>query len=231
MIKLLIESEKGRPLHDFGFAIMKAAEFQNWFQNEKVYSVALSPVPRARDSYVPVGSIEFVFKYLTGLGYDVSKYRPLNIPRFLANYVKRGIYYVDDLSGHTGSYFVKSCELIKDEKNGFMNLPVEKTGNFVITSETEILSEWRCFVHNNKLVGIRNYSGDEFLLPEKNYIEDIIHDCNFDFDYTIDVTITPQGTDLVELHHFFSCGLYGFNDKSLLPMITKTFSWLKKYLK
>jgi hypothetical protein len=230
MTKLLIESDKGRPIHDFGFAIVKAAEFENWFQNEKVYSVALSSVPRARDGYIPVGSIEFVLKYLTILGYDTSKYKPLNIPRFLAGYVKREIYYTDSLSGYNGSFFVKSADIIKDEKNDFMNLPVEKTGNFIITKEVEMLSEWRCFVHNNKLAGIRNYMGDDFLVPDKQYIENIIHDCNFDFDYTVDVCVTDQGTDLVELHHFFSCGLYGFNDKVLLPMITKTFHWLKKNL-
>ena len=39
--------------------------------------------------------------------------------------------------------------------------------------------------------------------------------------YTLDVCVTEnrERTEIIELHDFFSCGLYGFEDYSVLPIM------------
>jgi len=37
--------------------------------------------------------------------------------------------------------------------------------------------------------------------------------------YTLDVGINEKGTFIIECHTFFSCGLYGFTDYKLLPLM------------
>lgn len=48
--------------------------------------------------------------------------------------------------------------------------------------------------------------------------------------YTLDVAITDKGdTVVLEVHDFFSCGLYGFNDYRKLPYMLHR--WYVNYIK
>lgn len=84
-------------------------------------------------------------------------------------------------------------------------------------------SEWRVFVFNGEVRDIRCYSGDVCTLPDKEYVEKIAKtysDTSGKHAFTVDVMVTDEGkTDIVELHDFFSCGLYGFEDYSVLPLM------------
>lgn len=48
--------------------------------------------------------------------------------------------------------------------------------------------------------------------------------------FTLDVAITPNNeTVIIEIHDFFSCGLYSFAEHKILPfMFTRTFNNLIK---
>ena len=86
---------------------------------------------------------------------------------------------------------------------------------------TDIKSEWRGFVHNKKLVGLNNYLGDFTVFPDVSIINKMIAEYkNSPPSYTIDVAVCEHGTVLLEVHNFVSCGLYGFNDHKLLPLMT-----------
>ena len=38
--------------------------------------------------------------------------------------------------------------------------------------------------------------------------------------YTLDIGVNKKdGTFVIEVHNFFSCGLYGFSDHKLLPLM------------
>lgn len=127
----------------------------------------------------------------------------------------------------------KSVTKIKDETNGEVFLSEKDSDSdekrFLTEWVQDIKSEWRVFVFNKKVRGIQCYSGDEWTLPNKDYVERVVKSCD-ELSYTLDVMVRENGeTDIVELHDFFACGLYGFEDHaSLLNMWVST---IRKILK
>lgn len=83
----------------------------------------------------------------------------------------------------------------------------------------DIKSEWRAFVYKGELLDVRNYSGDFRIFPDISIIEEMIKDYkNSPKAYTLDVAVDDkENTVLIEIHQFFSCGLYGFADYRVLP--------------
>jgi len=47
--------------------------------------------------------------------------------------------------------------------------------------------------------------------------------------YTLDVGINNRSTFVIEVHDFFACGLYGFADLNLLPLMF--YRWFKEFMK
>ena len=91
----------------------------------------------------------------------------------------------------------------------------------------DIESEWRCFVYNEKLVGLQNYSGDFTLFPDVEFIEEIINDYKGSpRAYTLDIGINKNGIFLVEIHEFFATGVYGWSNHQLIPLMFK--SWFRE---
>ncbi|MFA7664269.1 MAG: ATP-grasp domain-containing protein [Clostridia bacterium] len=184
-------------------------------------------------SIIPIGSVEFVLKYLNDY-YNITNIKPLNIPDELDRYkyTKRKIFYsnsngiihlphdkyFENLNPST-KFFVKSNDKIK----GFTDIIQYKDipqGEYLISELIDIDSEWRAFVFNNRLVGLQNYSGDFTLFPDVKLINEMVHDFNYNSTYTLDVGINKKdGTFIVECHDFFSCGLYGFSDYRVLPLM------------
>ena len=46
--------------------------------------------------------------------------------------------------------------------------------------------------------------------------------------YTLDVGINDNGTFVIEVHDFFSCGLYGFSNHPILPQMFGR--WYTEYI-
>ena len=79
----------------------------------------------------------------------------------------------------------------------------------------KIQSEWRCYVHLNKILDIRNYSGDQWILPKKEYVEFVIKENyeTFPDSYTIDIGILENGSNVViEFNDGWSTGNYGIDN-------------------
>jgi len=98
--------------------------------------------------------------------------------------------------------------------------------------EVDFTTEWRIFVYKGNIEDIRNYAGDPFHIPSRSWVMDCIDAFKKEapIAYTLDVgyckpewsSITTdnrllcsarykEGWEVVEVHDFFSCGLYGFN--------------------
>lgn len=248
------------PMQSYGYTAIEAVEYANWINGEQVYGYelhlcnddnwSLSRTFRSsceddpaedsddynylRGKYVPIGSVEFVSEWLRQMDADIPK--PLNIPEELWSFVKRKVM-LDKPINHTGtsfSMYVKSVDEIKSKVNGEYLLDGAFQGDTVyfMTEMVEpVVSEWRVFVYDRQILGIRCYSGDEWVLPKRDYIEDIVkvYDKRC---YTLDVMVYEKQsnepwvnickgvnhvTDIVELHDFFACGLYGFEDLKNLP--------------
>lgn len=189
----------------------------------------------AKDT-IPVGSVEFVNKALR-LGYGAGPMQPINIPLplFSEDYLGRKCEIVRDkteirklfLKWNADKLFVKSNSKIKAGYTDFYtpkdNIPDDE--EYFVSEVVDIVSEWRCFVYRNALKGVKNYSGDPWVLPSRGFVEDCIKEVGNDIvAYTLDVVVLKSGRSVVlEVHNFVSCGLYGFDDAAIIPMLINGF--------
>lgn len=207
--------------------------------------------------YTPIGTIEFVMKFIdlyVKKG-GSKKIKPLNVPEHVLDpkYSGRKIInrtinkdtrqsVFDELNTFKSPLYIKSNDVIKDSMNGsyytnhILDELILPDGNYQISEHQSISSEYRCFVYKGKLAGIQYYSGDFTQFPNVNSINEIVSKLNNKENeqsgYTFDVYVTSNGeTYLMEVHEFFSCGLYGFNDYGILPfMFYRTFQNIKRRL-
>ena len=106
-----------------------------------------------------------------------------------------------------------------------------------ISEVLNIFSEWRVFVFNERIVGVKHYLGDPWAMPDKSVVYQMVReytDCPAA--YTLDVTVAADlysgksSTVVIEVHPFVSCGLYGFEGKELPKMLIQGFRWVTDFL-
>lgn len=227
-MKFLIQTIDGKVKHDFSFTLLESIEFQNWLHNDN----SMEAIFTDKDTmpyYVPIGSVEFVCEYLRDYYGLVPK--PINVPEELFSFANRHIFNgtEKDLKGH-GKSFVKSNDGIKqftDIVDDNFNLP---KGNYQISEYIDIDSEWRAFVYKGELVGLQNYGGEFDIFPDVNKIKSMIKAYTRQpVSFTLDVGISGGDTVIIEVHDFFSCGLYGFADHRILPFMFSR--WFYSFVK
>lgn len=214
------------PKYDFEFELWMAQDYYKWYYPNDEFIIDVYGEIEPTSSHCPVGSVEFVTDYYrTYWGINIA---PINVPNCFINnmyFVGRDIINYEpnmDISFlNDDTLHIKSNENIKQEftdcwKNHKCQL-----------SETlyDIDSEYRCFVLNNRLIGMNNYSGDFTIFPNVDKIKEMI-DYYRDYapvSYTLDVMIRNNDTYIVEVHAFFSCGLYGFNSVKYPIMLYRWF--------
>lgn len=77
-------------------------------------------------------------------------------------------------------------------------------------------------------MGLQNYSGEFTKFPSVNKINAMIkHYKSAPIAYTLDVGVNDNGTFVIEVHDFFSCGLYGFSNYAILPNMY--YRWFNEY--
>lgn len=226
MPKFLIQSVNDEIVHDFVFHLKEAIKYNNWFYNEEKYKYMITDNVLEKEffDYIPVGSIEFVLNFYKQY-HSIENIKPINIPKSLMieKYLKRDILTFKELKKENvdlSEYvFVKAIDKFKDLTDIIQIKDIPANKNVLISPVISIESEWRGFVHNQKLIDMRNYGGDFSLFPDINVVNSMIGDYkDSPKAYTIDVAVTNKGyTVIIEVHHFFSCGLYGFSDYSILP--------------
>lgn len=229
MAEFLIQTINGQIRHDFSFALVEAIDYQNWFRAGS-HDYVLSDNVKTGDfsDYIPVGSIQFVRAFLEEY-YQKSEMHPINIPVELRGeaFVKRPIHYVTKdeaiyrFEGIGEEYFVKSLSSLKGYTGITKTFRDVPEVDLMVSPVIPIDSEWRCFVYNSKVVGLHNYLGEIFSYPDKEFILEAVKAYkNAPPAYTLDVGVAKdRGTFLIEVHNFYSCGLYGFNDSRILPQM------------
>lgn len=254
-MKFLIQRIGGEVRHDFTFQLLENIKFRNWCNKGKkgekiivkyvdysddipepddIYPMPFKPYHRG---YIPIGSVEFVTDYLNHFYNLIPK--PINVPPELAlrGFTQRHLFNGDEKVGENlnGRWFVKSMDKIKGlaepfmfDVNHYWGLP---KGNYQYSQYRTIDSEWRAFVYDKKLVGLQNYSGEFTVFPNVEKIKLMIAAYkSAPIAYTLDVGVEAEYdlTFVIEVHDFFSCGLYGFRDIILLKMFK---NWYYEYLK
>ena len=229
MAKFVIQTINGHIVHDFSFILARAIEYKN--NLDENFEAIFSEEPSTDDKSVPVGSVEFVCKFLK-THYNLIP-KPLNIPDPLLEFefTKRQVF-IGTEKDVTHDIFFKSHDRIKGYSiNEPVLDPVEQCppGRYLVSEMVDIESEWRTFVFKDELVGLQNYIGNCTVFPDVNEIQKMI--VSFDgvpIAYTLDVGAGPSGTFILEAHDFFSCGLYGFANYNILPAMFS--SWMYQYI-
>ncbi len=209
-MEFLIQTIKGEVKHDFSFTLIESCNYHNWL-NKDSFKYFLS-YNADRPGYIPIGSVEFVMEYL--MKYYKLIPKPINVPEELFKYAGRELINGTE-KDICGEKFVKSNDIIKSFTEVCTEAP---PGNYQISSLIDIISEWRAFIFKGELVGLQNYSGDFTIFPDVYRIKEMIRDYKDQpISYTLDVAISGTDTLIMEVHDFFSCGLYGFSDHKILP--------------
>ena len=236
MTRFLIETFDDKIEHDFCFHLLKAIEFWRDFHGLDNYFALLSDTPSIPD-FIPVGSLDFVAEYLKKY-HNIDELKYTGIPKELMKdeYLKRNfeVKHKNDIV-LKGPLFLKSATGYKrfadivDNSNPICpSIEDVPDDIYYVSPVIQITSEWRAFIHGKRLVGLQNYARDFTLFPDVDLIGKMINDYNdCPRAYTLDVGINQQGTFLIEVHPFVSCGLYGFSDYNYLPaMFVAGFKYL-----
>jgi hypothetical protein len=87
------------------------------------------------------------------------------------------------------------------------------------------------FCFKGKLVGVHHYSGDFRVFPDLRSVDMMVTAYkSAPVAYTLDVAVTKEGeTVIIEVHDFFSCGLYGFSNLKILPFMFS--QWFYEFIK
>jgi len=192
-----------------------------------------------------IGSVESTKAFWNAVGIETPKYigYPKSLDSFYGRNIKRtrfGKITVDDLpifikpaydiKLFTGFVLEKSTTL----HNIGMYYSDVNPNTAVYTSEVvDIVSEYRCFIHKNKLVGIKHYDGDFTRFPDVFTIESMMQKCYDEspVSYTLDVGLVRDGnsfkTILVEINDFWAIGGYGLDGKTYVRMLIDRFQEIK----
>ena len=228
-MKFIIQTINNKVLHDFSFTLRESIRYRNWYyNNDDDVIIYTDNEPVYIEHTVPVGSVEFVSNYLRK--YHNITPKPINVPKELYSFTNREVFVGDQNTQVDGNIFCKSHDVIK-RFSGVIDDTARLDGGVYQFSETiNIDSEYRCFVFQNELVGLQNYSGDFCLFPDISRIRSMIdaYQESAPVAYTLDVGINSEDTFVIEVHDFFSCGLYGFSDLNLLPLMF--YRWFKEYI-
>jgi hypothetical protein len=87
--------------------------------------------------------------------------------------------------------------------------------------DSPILSEWRIYVKNGRMVDAKNYSGDWKIIPDWKIAENIIEDfTNKPICFTLDVAVLENGkTECVEFNDMWAIGNYGIPNDEYLSLL------------
>ncbi len=226
-MQFLIQTINNTVVHDFAFVLLEALRYHKWQGHNYHMSMV---VERNIDEpgWIPVGSVEFVQDYLKDT-YDLTV-KPRNVPEALLpiQFSGRAI---------TNTPFTETTDLSKDylhvKSNDYIKKELDLANlapeNYQITPLQDYTSEWRAFIWRGDLVGLQNYSGDFTEFPDMRQIHAMIKVFNGPCAYTLDVGIHAGCTWVIEVHDFFSCGLYGFADLQLLPLMFG--GWFNEFLR
>jgi hypothetical protein len=240
------------PMYGFCYETIKSIEFNNWISQNKNYKYTLITLEQLSNistewymnhrikNRVPVGSVEFVHKYMEVCGLPIPA--PINIPEELFGLCVHNPYNVT-LNGSAlthlpqKEFYIKSNDVVKHSSNGkYGKFTLGfNDSNWQVTDSVKITSEWRCFVFKNKLIDIKCYAGDAFIIPDEPYIDLCIKAYETaPIAYTLDLAVcfseNPFKYDetVIEVHNMYSCGFYGFEGK--YPALMQA-AWWNEYLR
>jgi len=221
-------------------ALLNSAEYWEWYSREAlnirtIGELNAGAIPKS-SNIIAVGTIDHVEYWMKHMKIPIPA--PLDIPVELEAFLgergpcQRGpssdlyaeksavdIHYKDISMSKGASRMVERGEIIGGKNDRSLCR---------ITKWVEMISEWRVFVKNNKVIGVCNYRGDPLMFPNSGTIAEMISAYTLaPAAYTLDVAVIMDGkTIIVECHNFYACGLYGLCFTDAVDM---WYRWWKYY--
>lgn len=225
-----------QPLLRLDIQIIKAEELDGYFKKIK---------PEIDDIFI--GSVEGTIAFWKQLGITPPAY--LGYPVEFSAYYNRNISVAKfgSITHNDLPIFIKPKNNVKEftgfvlEKNSTLtniNLYVKDISPDTIvyvSDPIQIESEYRCFVHKNKLVGMKHYAGDFTKFPDMKSIQFLIerYARNAPISYTLDVAVTEiegqiSNISVIEVNDFWAIGGYGLDGKTYVRMLIDRFQHIKQ---
>jgi hypothetical protein len=226
MIYIQSNIEKTRPHHfDVASAMFGAIEIGQDYRLTTFDEVRSGKFNGLIRSNLFVGSVEFMKEVFSKIGKENVRI-PKNSNRD-HKVMKLGDAKKIAESGE--SIFIKPFDI--KLFTGFVLDQMVHTSISDVPDDTEVMvydvfsspirSEFRCYIHNNRVVDVRNYSGDLFCSPNKDYLNVIINiNKEFPISYTIDIGVLENGENVViEYNDMWAIGNYGMSNNIYLRLL------------
>ena len=206
-------SNSKRLAFDFCYSAMMGAEQAGIAVRSVPYSDDIPLTP----TNILVGSVEFCCKWLNRAGIITPTAVDINLFPHHANRITY-IKHISEIDEYP--IFIKPYETIK-AFTGFVatdkmskQLWSEMYDGLVCTQPVlDIVSEYRVYVTNHKLLDIKHYGGDPLAFPFQSRIKSCLQRARevlTHHSYTLDIGVLSNGsTILVEVNDGWACGNYG----------------------
>lgn len=214
------------PVDDWGISMLIGCKLKG--AKVKLYE-DINEVPLNRESMV-VGWIEDTKEFFKNMGYVVDYNITLPHELHKEKYLKRDIQQIatfQALKYINLPFFIKPNN-VKSFEHGIIKRQLEllkykNNSDFIVSDVVDILSEYRCYIIDRKIVGCYNYLGDFYLYPNLKLVEEMIKDFKqAPMGYSIDVGILSNGeTCLIECNDGWSLGNYGLDSKLYCRLLTE----------
>lgn len=244
---ILIQSDNDRKLpHHFDAACAMYGAIENCEQFrltsfEEIESGKLDMMLRVNTSCV-VGSTEFMREVFKHIGKtDVRLPRNSNRPSEIITLTE-----AHQRVANGKKLFIKPIEAKQYGISGLVLDGAKYTILNDVPGETlfyayepfskKLISEWRIYVHNHKMVDARNYSGDYCAIINPTYVNHVINQNKSDFPiaYTIDIGIFEDLTSVadyremenvvIEFNDMWAIGNYGIPNDLYLRLLKDRYS-------
>jgi len=188
---------------------------------------------------VIIGSVQASIEFFKACGIETPKYlgypEELNKREYMYREIITSTFSNFYNSAERYPYFIKPKNDVKlftgevvTNSNDVINLKEfneisDETEIYISDVVPGIVSEYRCFVHEEKLVGIQHYLGDFKVYPQIKMVEDMIKDYkSANCAYTLDVGVGESGlTLLIEVNDMWAIGSYGMDAKTYALMCVR----------
>lgn len=167
-----------------------------------------------------VGSVEFMTEVFSRMGKNVSsmvptqEYSEMKLEDIIPLIVNGDSFFVKPVKTKlfSGMVFDRMCVGILEK------LPVDTLVWVCPKFPSRIVSEWRCYVREGRIVDSRNYSGDFRVGPDYSWASNFL--MTDPICYVSDIGILEDGTNvLVENNDFWSIGNYGMDNGDYYNML------------
>lgn len=244
-MRVFVESLSGEIISDYCFkGYIGAVNAGHDVQKVSLSAVSMMNRESLKD-VLPIGSVEYMTWFMKYV-HEIPVPEPLKAHKLAPNFYTLKWKEVDKLADVEFPCFIKPLNDIKK----FTGFVAKSAKDFELYPEldgwdgpyltTEIisnlLSEWRFFIHKGKIVNVSNYAGDPAIFPGYTELSDvrglIYHDSHYRGNklpvaYTVDIGISTgedeyivkRTSNLIELNDMWAIGPYGCKEDIYFTML------------